>query len=58
LNSGCDVVVDALQNNGIAMSYAAVEAIWKNAGNLSDMTQVAALFAEATLAQLAKIAPE
>jgi hypothetical protein len=57
-NSGCDIIVDAMKNSGLAMSYAAVEAIWKKAGNLPDMSQIAILFFEAISAQLSKMPSE
>lgn len=54
-NSGCDIVVDALQNNGLAMSYAAIEAIWKKAKNKPDLSLLAALWTEDISAKPSKM---
>ena len=57
-NSGCDIIVDAMKNSGLAISYAAVAAIWKKAGNFSDMSQIATLYFESISVQPSKMPSE
>jgi hypothetical protein len=44
MKSGCDIVALALENNGQAKSYAAVEKIWKKRDELAHLGFLAELF--------------
>lgn len=58
LNSGCDVVVEALQSISLSISYAAVDAIWKKAQKSPNLNQIADLLTEGILGKASGAASE
>lgn len=56
-DSGCDIVAGCLGSVGLALSYRAVEAVWKNRDKSSGMPLISDIFKDAVDGELTKMEP-